>query len=249
MKRLLVPAMLSIVLFPGLCFLVRPAAATNAEFRPALVGNGPKSLVNLINGRRLIEKGQGDAVVMFDAVIEDDPDGSVEVMWCRPGPGAKLLKNEVQNALARASFVPALIDGKRVSVVFHGTVIFMVRDGRPYLRVLANEDRNELAQQSNYIQPQLIFGSRDWYGVQAMLDVVKHHARTGHAVLSITVDADGKMQDRHLLYEEPKGLNIGPAAMKAYATAKFIPGFRNGKPVTCTFEEDWAVRGYVYHRL
>jgi TonB family protein len=81
-----------------------------------------------------------------------------------------------------------------------------------------------------------------------MLVIVKNHGRAGRAILSITVDADGKMRDRRLVREEPAGLNIGAAAMKAYATAKFIPGFRNGKPVACTFEEDWAVRGYRYRR-
>ncbi len=212
------------------------------------MGNGPRSLVNLIDGQKLLQKGQGDGVVMFDIAVEDDSAGSVSWIWCHAGPNAKALKAEVEKELRRASFVPALIDGKRVGVAFHGTVIFTVRDGRPYLRVFANQDQNKLARQSDYIQPQRLLDSEDWDGVEDMLEVVKMHAKAGRAVLSITVDADGKMRERHLVREDPKGLNIGAAAMKAYATAKFLPGFRNGKPVACTFEEDFAVRGYRYRR-
>lgn len=42
------------------------AAGESASFRPALVGNGPKSLVNLIDTAKLMQQGQQDAVVMFD---------------------------------------------------------------------------------------------------------------------------------------------------------------------------------------
>jgi len=184
---------------------------------------------------------------MFDVIV-DGSDGSADIVWCHGPPEVRLLKAEVQKAALRASYLPALIDGRAVDVVLHGAAIFVVRDGHPFLRIFANQDTEALAQQADYIQPQLLPGSTDWDGAQPMLEVVKHHAKTGHAILSLTVDADGTLRERHLLEEEPTGLNIGAAAIKVYATAKFIPGFRNGKPVTGTFKEDWAVRGYVYRR-
>ncbi len=229
--------------------LASPGNATGHQFRPALVGNGPKSIVNLIDCQKLVKRGQGNGVVMFDVAIDDDSSGSVLWIWCHASDNSKALKAEVEKELRRASFVPAVIDGKRVGVAFHGTVIFVVRDGHPYLRVFANQDRDEVEKQSDYIEPQMLLGSEDWEGAQPLLEVVKMHTRAGHAVLSITVDAAGKVRDRHLVREEPTGLNIAAAALKAYATAKFIPGFRNGKPVACTFEQDWAVRGYSYRRL
>lgn len=234
--------------FIGLQITSLAAAAAGHSYRPALVGNGPKSLVNLIDGQELIRKGQQDGVVMFDVAIGDDAAGSVTWIWCHAGPGSDVLKREVVKELHHASFVPAMIDDKRVEVSFHGTVIFMVRNGRPYLRVFANQDQEEIAKGGDYIQPQMLVDTEDWDGVQDMLAVVKYHARTGHAILSLTIDAEGKMRDRRLVREEPTGLNIGAAALKAYATAEFVPGFRNGKPVTCTFEENWAVRGYRYRR-
>jgi hypothetical protein len=237
------------LLFSGLLFLQSiPLAniATAHQFRPALVGNGSHSLVNLIDNQKLLAKGQPDSLVMFDAGIQED--GSVDWIWCHAPPEAKTLKEEVEKALRHAAFVPATIDGGKVAILFHGTVIFINQGGRPHLRVFANQDRSELARQGDYIQPQMILDSEDWEGAQPMLAVVKNHARAGHAALAITVDEQGTIRDRRLLREDPTGLNIGAAALKVFSTAKFLPGFRNGQPVGCTFEEDWAVRGYVYHR-
>lgn len=222
--------------------------AAGQRFRPALVGNGPSSLVNLIDGQRLIDKGQRDGVVMFDVGVAGNVGGSVTWLWCHAGPRSQLLKDEVEKKLRKASFVPAMIGRKRVRVLLHGAALFFVRQGRPYLQVFANQDEAELAKKSDYIQPQLVVGSDDWDGVQDMLKVVRMHARAGHAILSMTVDAEGKTRRLRLVREEPTGLNIGAAALKAYRTAKFIPGFRNGRPVACTFEENWAVRGYRYRR-
>jgi hypothetical protein len=233
--------------FIGLQIAALSAPAAGHSYRPALVGNGPKSLVNLIDGQKLIEKGQQDGVVMFDVIVNGS-DGSADLVWCHGPREVKLLKTEVQRAALNASFVPALIDGKPVDVAFHGAAIFVVREGHPYLKIFANQDADELARQTDYIQPQLVPDSTDWDAAKPMLEVVRRHARTGHAILSITLEADGKVRDRHLLEEDPPGLNIGAAALKAYANARFVPGFRNGKPVACTFKEDWAVRGYVYRR-
>lgn len=224
------------------------AAGEKAGFRPALVGNGPKSLVNLIDTKKLVDKGQGDGAVMFDVAIGADATGSVLWTWCHASAESKALKDEVQKELQRSSFVPAMMDGNRVGVSFYGTVIFAVRGGHPYLRVFANQDRLELAQQSDFIGPQMLLGSSDWKEARPYLEVVKQHAKTGRAVLSFALDADGKVRDLHLVREEPTGLNIRAAALKTYATAKFIPAFRYGRPVACTFERDWAVRGFRYRR-
>src|SRR5690349_16278139 len=171
------------------------------QFRPALVGSGPKSLANLIDEKKLVAKGQHDAVVMFDAAVEED--GSVGSIWCHGPPEANALKDEVEKELRHASFVPAAIDGTKTEVAFHGTVVFVSQNGRPHLRVFANQDRAELARESDYIQPQLVVDSEDWDGAEPLLELVKNHARRGHAVLSITLDADGKVLDRKLLREDP----------------------------------------------
>jgi hypothetical protein len=216
------------------------------HFRPALVGNGPKSLVNLIDTKKLAARGQGDGVVMFNASVDDD--GSVFWAWCHARPESGRLKAEVERALLHATFFPAVVDGKSAGVSFYGTVVFAIRDGHSYLRVFANQASDELARESDFIEPQMLLGSGDWEKGRTYLEVVRHHARAGFAVLSISVDVEGHLRGLQLVREEPKGLNIGAAAMKGYSTAKFIPAFRDGRPVACTFERDWNVRGYTYRR-
>lgn len=226
----------------------RLAAGENAGFRPALIGNGPKSLVNLIDTTRLVREGQQDAVVMFDAAIDVDEGGFVSGSLCYGGPDSKPLQKEVAKELQRSVFIPALAHGKPVGVFFRGSVVFMVRDGRPRLQVFANQDRNELARGSDYIQPQMILGTDDWDEAKEYLGVLTHHWKTGIAVVSITVDEEGKRKAMHLVREDPKGLNLGAAALKTMSTAEFIPAFRDGRVVAATFEMFDYMYGYRRHR-
>ena len=39
--------------------------AAEPQSRPALIGNGPKALVNVIDTKKLVEKGQGNAALSF----------------------------------------------------------------------------------------------------------------------------------------------------------------------------------------
>ena len=225
------------------------AAAQNfGGFRPALIGNGPKSLVNLIDTSRLMREGQADAVVMFDAAVGDYQGGSVLNFACYGDPNSKPLKNEVSKQLQRCDFIPALVHGKPTDVYFRGTVIFAVRDGRPRLQVFANQDRNELARGSDYIQPQMILGTDDWKEAKEYLGVLTHHSKKGIAVVSLTLDAEGKRKEMHLVREDPKGLNLGAAALKTMSTAAFVPAFREGHPVAATFEMLDYMYGYRSHR-
>lgn len=236
----------------SLVFLAAAAASSGAQekggFRPALIGNGPKALVNLIDTNKLTRDGQRDAVVMFDAAIIDDHGGEAASFWCRGSAGSERLENEVKKELQSAVFIPALAHGRAVGVYFRGTVVFAVQDGRPRLQVFANQDRAELARGSDYIEPQMILGTDDWQEAKAYLGVLTHHWRRGTAVVRVTVDAEGKRQAMALLKEEPKGLNVGAAALKTLSTAQFIPAFRDGHPVATTFEMLDYMYGYRYRR-
>lgn len=138
-------------------------AQNNPEFRPALVGNGPKSLANLIDTEKLVRAGQQDAVVMFDMMIfpfrVKGPYGTVY-----PGtPGSQLLQKAILHALDDAEFVPPIADHKPAAVDFHGTVMFFA-NRKPSLRVFANQDRRELAHLADFVAPQLIGGSTKFDG-------------------------------------------------------------------------------------
>ena len=181
---------------------------------------------------------------MFDAVVGDYQAGSVVSFVCHGSANAKPLKKEVSKELQHCDFIPALVHGKPVDVFFRGTVIFTIQDGRPRLQIFANQDGEALARGSDYVQPQMIVGTTDWAEAKEYLGVLTHHLRSGTAVVSVTVDAEGKRKEMHLVGEDPKGLNIGAAALKTLSTAQFIPAFRDGHAVAATFEMSDYMYGY-----
>jgi TonB family protein len=212
-------------------------AQNNPEFRPALVGSGPHALVNLIDVPALLQQGQGDGIVMFTAFPLFK--GSAAVY--NGTSGTKLLEKEVRRALDKAIMTPAIAGHKPVLVYFDGTVMFF-RDATPHLRVLANQDPKELAHFNDFIAPQLIFTSTSWDPKANELEAARRLHKNGVVILSLHVDQHGRLLDSKVVSESPAGFNFGHMTLKALATAKFIPAFRNGKPVECTYERtEWVV--------
>ncbi len=211
------------------------AAAASAEFRPALVGNGPEALVNLIDTAKLLREGQGDAVVMFEQpVFAQRIKADLGVVY-RATPGSKALQKEILRALQRARFIPAIAQGKPARVFFRGTVMFFAKS-QPHVRILANQDPTELARLSDFIAPQLILGSTTWDAKDKLLEPARRLGKSGAVVLSLHVDAKGKLLSSRVISEDPAGFNFGVAVSKTFSSAQFIPGFRDGKPVDCHFE-------------
>jgi len=220
------------------------ASAAQPQFRPALVGNGPKALVNVINTKRLVDNGQRDGVLMFRCLVYRS--GSVSSLAGRAGyweiyretPGSKLLKEEVGYALQDCRFIPAIYNGERTDVLFAGTVLFFVSDGKPHLRIYANQSHDDIEKGNDFIAPQVIASTPDWTG--GTFDLVTQKARVygqnGAVQLSINVDANGNQRDLKVISEDPRGFGLGEGVRKVYAKAKWIPGFRNGHPVDCTFD-------------
>ena len=205
-------------------------------YRPILLGTGSDSLVNRIDTADLVRKGQKDAAIMFSCSVKKD--GSVlSVSTYRGTPDSKLLEQEVLKRLSTAAnpkFVPGVYNHLPVDAVYYGTVTFMVVDGKPRLRIFSNQERTELGKESDFIGPQPFWGgdsgftgfhypSKDTAPVQV----------DGSAELQVKVDANGNLQDLQVLSEQPPFLGFGETAFSDLAKAKFIPAFRNGKPVAC----------------
>src|SRR6516165_6438702 len=85
-----------------------PAARpTLPEFRPALIGTAPNSLVNTIDTADLIKKGQKEAAIMFSCLVA--PTGEVVRSGAYRGTrGSELLEQELLKRLATAKFIPAI---------------------------------------------------------------------------------------------------------------------------------------------
>ena len=210
--------------------------AAEPQSRPALIGNGLDALVNVINTKRLVEKGQRDGLLMFKCNVSRF--GKVEdYIVYRETPGSKVLKEEVGNALWRSSFIPAIYNGKPTGVLFLGTVLFVVADGKPHLRIYANQDRDDIAKGNNFIAPQLIAGTANKVPLKDELAKARIYHQQGVVELETTVDANGNQKHIKVLSEDPPGFNFGKAELELLWDAKYIPGFRNGRPVDCTFDQ------------
>jgi TonB family protein len=211
----------------------KPAAGL-PTFRPVLIGQGPTALINRIDEQDLVRKGQKDALVMFLCAVKKD--GEVEWSATYGGtPNSDFLKQELQKRISPAvnpRFIPAVHDHQLVDAIYYGTVTFRVVNGKPRLRIFSNQEAGELEKEHDFIGPQPFFG--DGSGFTGLHYPPMESGRVqvdGKVELKLKVDATGNLQEINVVSEEPPLLGFGDAALKDFGEAKFIPAFRDGKPV------------------
>ena len=203
---------------------------TLPEVRPALIGTAPNSLVNTIDTADLIKKGQKEAAVMFSCLVA--PTGEVVRSGAYRGTvGSELLEQELLKRLATARFIPAVHNHQPVIAIFYGTVKFAVVNGKPRLRIFANQQLTEVDKETDYIDPQPYVGQDSKFTGLHYPDTGSTVAVTGVVELALNVDAKGNLKNIEALSEQPPLLGFGDAARTDFDGAKFIPAFRNGQPV------------------
>lgn len=206
------------------------------EIRPALVGTAPNSLINTIDTAELIKKGQKEAAVMFTCLVA--PTGQIIRSGAYRGTkGSELLEKELLKRLATARFIPAVHNHAPVLAVFYGTVKFAVVNGKPRLRIFSNQQLEEVDKETDFIDPQPYIGLNPKDPNDSKFTGL-HYPETGSTVavtgnveLALSVDAKGNLTNLEVLSEEPPLLGFGNAALSDFSEAKFIPAFRDGKPV------------------
>lgn len=241
--RLRRPILLAIAFYlaTGSCRFSALAEAL-PEMRPALVGSHKNSLVNLINTKRLIEQGQDHAALYFTCLV--DPDGRLWGRHVYAGtPGSEKLKAEVKRCLRNAIFIPAVYNHRVTYADFSGTVVFSVHDGKPRLRIFANQEKSELASESDFIGPQPILVPGHHY------DFPKYPARSwatddvpAVVELLLSIDSSGKLKDVEFISANPSDKAFQEYALKAVREYTFLPAFRNGKPVDSTVHDHMIFR-------
>jgi hypothetical protein len=203
-------------------------------YRPASLGSGPGSLINRIDTRDLLKKGQKDAAIMFTCSVKKNGD----VVWSgtyRGTPEAKLLEQELFKRLADAKFIPAVYNHLPVDAIYYGTLTFVIIDGKPRLRIFSNQETEELKKESDFVGPQPFFGGESKFtGFHYPPERDAPVRVDGVAELELEIDGNGVLQSAKLLSEEPPFLGFGDAAISDMRFATFIPAFRDGKPVPCT---------------
>jgi Gram-negative bacterial TonB protein C-terminal len=211
-------------------------AANLPMYRPVLLGSGPDSLINRIDTADLMRKGQKDAAVMFSCSVKKD--GSVlSVSTYRGTPDSKVLEQEILKRLSAAAnprFVPAIYNHLPVDAIYYGTVTFTIPNGKPRLRIFSNQEPSELAKESDFIGPQPFWGGDSKFtGFHYPSSDSAPVQVDGSSELQVKVDDKGNLQDLQVLSEQPPFLGFGETAFGDLSKAKFIPAFRDGKPVAC----------------
>ncbi len=211
-------------------------AAELPTFRPVLIGQGPNALINRIDERDVVGKGQKDALIMFMCAVRKD--GSVQ--WSatyRGTPDSDFLKQELQRRISPASnprFIPAIYNHQPVDAIYYGTVTFRVVNGKPRLRIFSNQEGDELEKEHDFIGPQPFFGNGSGFtGFHYPQLESKRLEVDGMVELKMRIDATGNLQEINVVSEKPPLLGFGDAALKDLKDTKFIPAFRDGKPVEC----------------
>ena len=148
--------------------------------------------------------------------------------------GSELLERELLKRLANEKLIPAIHNHQPVIAIFYGTVRFAVVNGKPRLRIFANQQLDQLDKESDFIDPQPYVGQDSKFTGLHYPDTGSNVAVTGVVDLALNVDASGNLQSMQVLSEEPPLLGFGEAAISDFTGAKFIPAFRDGQPVECT---------------
>jgi hypothetical protein len=203
------------------------------QYRPALLGDGPLSVINRINTQGLVQAGQKDATLLFCCSVAKT--GEIRNTWIyRATPESRELEKEVFRCLDEAVLIPAVYNARAVDVLFFGTVNFKMVNGKPRLRIFANQEAEELKMESDFIGPQPFAGSDSKFeGLHYPNDVVTE-VLSGVVELGMKIDANGNLTELRLISEYPPLAGFGRAASEDFRVARFIPAFRDGKPVECS---------------
>jgi hypothetical protein len=216
------------------------AAEQLPEMRPALLGDGPRSLVNLINTEYLIKKGQPDAMVMFSCAVGTTGRGGDMVAY-RGTPNSDPLAEAAIDACPKAIFIPAVYHHQNVNTLLAGTIIFRTVNGKPHLRIYLNQESEHLLRGDDFIAPQWIAVPGEKF--KGFGPPPNPYGLAATVVVRITADATGKLLDSKLVFETPPGKGFGATVMNKMGEITFLPGYLHGQPVACS--ANWHL---LYHR-
>jgi hypothetical protein len=202
-------------------------------YRPALLGIGPNSVINRIDTQELIKKGQKDGRVMFCCSVTKS--GEITNTWTYRGtPESLLLEQELVRRLDQTAFVPGIYNREFVHALFYGTVTFSIANGKPRLRIFANQEEAELKKESDFVGPQPFIGRDSKFEGLHYPDDVLEVPISGLVGLAMKIDGEGNLKELQVVSEDPPLAGFRRSATEDFRVAKFIPAFRDGKPVECS---------------
>ena len=216
----------SLALFLGVA--ISAEGQMRVQFRPAVLGSGPQSLVNRIDSEALLKKGQKDGAVMFAAIVGKGGE-AISAWTYRAIPGSADLEIEVEQRLEGVKFTPPIYNHQPVSVLLYGTVIFSA-ENKPHVRIFLNQDPEKIKAESDFIGPQPVIGGDSKFKGIRVPDPNMPVSISGIANLSLKVGADGSLQDLQLEGEEPPLLGFGENGPRRFRWCEIHPGISRRRP-------------------
>lgn len=210
------------------------------EMRPALLGNGPKSLVNLIDTGSLMKRGQTDAMVMFTCSVAATGK-PYHMDTYRGTPNSIPLAEEAVDKYARALYIPAVYQHQNVDALINGTIIYRMVNGKPHLRIYLTQEADHLKQGDDFISPEPFFVFNEKFKGFKYPDGSYNVSAT--VAFSVSVDAAGKLKNTKLVFETPAGKGFGPEVMNKIKDVNFLPGYFHGNPIACSATLQTVFRG------
>lgn len=217
-----------------------PAGADFGGVRPALPGSGPDSLVERTDCP------PGDVaehtVVVFceTEVLED---GRTRRPYCFRGArdGARRHVRAATRGLEDAVFESAVVDGREVHVYTKLRVVFVHDEAQCRVHALPNWGVNGAAFGLDYIAPQEIQEGGSWFARAKRRIGRDRRGGLGGAgsamfVASVLVHEDGSASDARLERNVIELQRFEAEALRALGTARFVPGFHEGRPVAMRFQ-------------
>lgn len=215
---------------------------SNANVRPAMLGNGGDSVAARLHYPPKAKAKKDEAAIPFYCEVEAN--GKPAFISLFGSEDKTAFRVALLQALSTGRFQPAMSGGKAVPVLLGGTAFFMFRGNQPIIAIsLSTADKEKTAALGNYIQPQMLTSDTDFRRKlwRAQYDPDMHplpgmapeHPRA--AVLA-QVDAQGNLVSTKILAESPPDVGYGPLLAKGFQGEKFIPAFSNGKPVAGQFD-------------
>jgi hypothetical protein len=204
------------------------------DMRPALVGSGPRALVNVIDTQELVRKEVAHGAVFFMCVVS--PQGvPIRSQVYGGTPDANELRAVVRKILPQARFVPAVYHHRNIEALFCGTVTFSVLNGKPHLRAYASQEKSELAEGTDFIAPQVIsIPERNYDPAKYPEGSWWSEETVGSVEIELTVDATGQLKDVRAINEKECGKRFAEFAVYNVKGGTYLPAYRNGRPVAST---------------
>lgn len=195
--------------------------SSSADFTPALIGNGPKSMPQFIEVPD--DTPDGEYYIRCEWVVRKS--GKAERRFCykltESAPWA--LVSTVLKASGKARFIPATDEGKKVTVFMSALAAIKVENSQALVAVFPNDGVNRKRFGLDYVSPQRL-NELKWRAPRIRQKIV-------WIWMHLFVDKYGAISKSRLDDPSNSGIEMLESVRRSISKMDYRPGFYNGHPV------------------